>query len=147
MAQESAPSPGTVATNLRVGDEAATDDDGSNYDVQVWARCEMTVRGESIVFDFSKSDKQVRFVNCPLSATYASVYSAVFTSLPAEISSYHNEGSYRAIGLIAPPGSCVNPVYPATVAAAIERGVIEEAMPLAEAADRKSTRLNSSHRT
>jgi len=98
--------------------EAATDDDGTNFDVQVWARCELTVKGDSLTFDFSKSDKQARFVNCPISATYASVYSAVFTSLPAEISSYHNEGSYRPIKLIAPEGTCVNPKYPATVGAA-----------------------------
>ncbi|MGE5146194.1 MAG: hydantoinase B/oxoprolinase family protein [Candidatus Eiseniibacteriota bacterium] len=98
--------------------EAATDDDGSNYDVQVWARCVLTVKGDTLTFDFSKSDKQARFVNCPLSATYASVYSAVFTALPAGISSYHNDGSYRPIEIVAPPGSCVNPVYPATVGAA-----------------------------
>lgn len=98
--------------------EAATDDDGSNFDVPVWVRCTLTVEGDSLTFDFSASDKQVSFVNCPLSATYASVYSAVFTALSAEISSYHNEGSYRAIRIIAPPGLCINPTYPATVGAA-----------------------------
>ena len=98
--------------------QAATDDDGSNYDVPVWVRCELHVKDDTLTFDFSKSDKQVKFVNCPLSATYASVYSAVFTSLPAGISSYHNDGSYRPINIIAPPGTCVNPTYPATVGAA-----------------------------
>lgn len=98
--------------------EAATDDDGTNFDVPVWVRCTLTVAGDRLTFDFSESDKQVSFVNCPLSATYASVYSAVFTALSAEISSYHNEGSYRAIEIIAPPGLCINPVYPATVGAA-----------------------------
>lgn len=98
--------------------EAATDDDGTNFDVPVWVRCTLTVKGDHLTFDFSESDKQVSFVNCPLSATYASVYSAVFTALSAEISSYHNEGSYRAIEIIAPPGLCINPTYPATVGAA-----------------------------
>ena len=98
--------------------EAATDDDGTNFDVPVWVRCTLTVKDDTLTFDFTESDKQVSFVNCPLSATYASVYSAVFTALSAEISSYHNEGSYRPITIIAPPGSCVNPVYPATVGAA-----------------------------
>jgi len=98
--------------------EAATDDDGTNFDVPVWVRCTLTVAGDRLTFDFSESDKQVSFVNCPLSATYASVYSAVFTALSAEISSYHNEGSYRAIEIIAPPGLCINPTYPATVGAA-----------------------------
>jgi N-methylhydantoinase B len=98
--------------------EASTDDDGTNYDVPVTARCQLTVKGDTLVFDFSNSDAQVNFVNCPLSATYASVYSAVFTALPAGISSYHNDGSYRPITVIAPPGSCVNPTYPATVGAA-----------------------------
>jgi N-methylhydantoinase B len=98
--------------------EASTDDDGTNYDVPVTVRCELTVKGDTLTFDFSKSDPQVNFVNCPLSATYASVYSAVFTALPAGISSYHNDGSYRPIAIVAPPGSCVNPTYPATVGAA-----------------------------
>lgn len=98
--------------------EAATDDDGTNFDIPVWVRCTLTVKSDSLTFDFSESDKQVSFVNCPLSATYASVYSAVFTALSAEISSYHNEGSYRAIEIIAPPGLCINPTYPATVGAA-----------------------------
>src|SRR4051794_5985030 len=95
--------------------ESATDDDGTNFDVPVWVRCTLTVKDDTLTFDFSESDKQVSFVNCPLSATYASVYSAVFTALSAEISSYHNEGSYRAIHIIAPAGLCINPTYPATV--------------------------------
>ncbi len=98
--------------------ESATDDDGTNFDQPIWVRCTLTVEGDTLTFDFSESDKQARFVNCPLSATYASVYSAVFTALSAEISSYHNEGSYRPIRIIAPPGLCINPVYPATVGAA-----------------------------
>jgi N-methylhydantoinase B len=98
--------------------ESATDDDGKNFDVPVWVRCTLAVVGDTLTFDFSESDKQVSFVNCPLSATYASVYSAVFTALSAEISSYHNEGSYRAVRIIAPRGLCINPVYPATVGAA-----------------------------
>lgn len=98
--------------------ESSTDDDGTNYDQPVTVRCTLTVVGDRLVFDFTDSDKQVNFVNCPLSATYASVYSAVFTALPAGISSYHNDGSYRPIEIVAPPGSCVNPTYPATVGAA-----------------------------
>lgn len=98
--------------------ESATDDDGSRFDIPVWVRCALTVAGDTLTFDFSESDTQVSFVNCPLSATYASVYSAVFTALSAEMSSYHNEGSYRAITIIAPPGLCINPVYPGTVGAA-----------------------------
>jgi N-methylhydantoinase B len=98
--------------------ESATDDDGAHFDIPVWVRCTLTVKGDTLTFDFSESDKQVSFVNCPLSATYASVYSAVFTALSAEISSYHNEGSYRAIQIVAPPGLCINPTYPATVGAA-----------------------------
>jgi len=98
--------------------ESSTDDDGTNYDQPVTVRCRLTVTGDRLVFDFSGSDKQVNFVNCPLSATYASVYSAVFTALPAGISSYHNDGSYRPIEIVAPPGTCVNPIYPATVGAA-----------------------------
>ncbi len=98
--------------------EASTDDDGTHFDVPVTVRCELRIEGDTLTFDFSKSDKQASFVNCPLSATYASVYSAVFTALPAGISSYHNDGSYRPIKIIAPEGSCVNPIYPATVGAA-----------------------------
>lgn len=98
--------------------EASTDDDGTHFDIPVTVRCELRIEGDNLTFDFSKSDKQASFVNCPLSATYASVYSAVFTALPSGISSYHNDGSYRPIKIIAPEGSCVNPTYPATVGAA-----------------------------
>lgn len=98
--------------------ESSTDDDGTNFDSPVTVRCKLTVSGDTVTFDFSESDAQANFVNCPLSATYASVYSAVFTALPAGISSFHNDGSYRPIVIVAPAGSCVNPTYPATVGAA-----------------------------
>ena len=98
--------------------EAATDDDGSELDVQVWIRAEVTIKGDEIVVDLSKSDKQRKgFVNCVYAATYANVVAALCLIMDPDLAEYHNEGTMRAIKVIAPPGSVVNAQYPATVGA------------------------------
>jgi len=52
--------------------EAATDDDGTVLDEQVWVRVDITVKGDSLTADFSRSDAQRKgFVNCPFAASYA----------------------------------------------------------------------------
>jgi len=98
--------------------EAATDDDGTELDVQVWVRCEVTVKGDTLKVDFSKSDKQRKgFVNCVFNSTYADALWAFFMILDPALGEYHNEGSLRPITVDAPPGSVVNAQYPATVGA------------------------------
>src|SRR3989338_318741 len=74
--------------------EASTDDDGTVLDEPVWVRVDITVKGDNITVDFSRSDAQRKgFVNCPFAASYA-------------------------ITVGAPPRTVVHPVYPATVGAA-----------------------------
>ena len=98
--------------------ESATDDDGTELDVPVWARCDITVKGDTLKVDFSKSDKQRKgFVNCVFNSTYSNSLSALFMFLDPALGEYHNEGSLRPITVYAPPGSVLNAQYPATVGA------------------------------
>jgi len=99
--------------------EAATDDDGTVLDQPVWVRVDITVRGDTLTVDFSRSDAQRKgFVNCPFPATYAIAVGSMMLLFDPALADYHNEGSLRPITVIAPPGSVVHPVYPATVGAA-----------------------------
>jgi N-methylhydantoinase B len=98
--------------------EAATDDDGTELDVPVWVRCEVTIKGDTLRVDFSKSDKQRKgFVNCVFNTTFSNSLSALFMFLDPALGDYHNEGSLRPITIYAPPGSVLNAQYPATVGA------------------------------
>jgi N-methylhydantoinase B len=98
--------------------ESATDDDGTELDVPVWVRCEITVKGDTLKVDFSKSDKQRKgFVNCVFNSTFSNALSALFMFLDPALGEYHNEGSMRPITIYAPPGSVLNAQYPATVGA------------------------------
>ncbi len=98
--------------------EAATDDDGTELDVPVWARCDITIKGDTLKVDFSKSDKQRKgFVNCVFNSTFSNSLSALFMFLDPALGEYHNEGSLRPITIYAPPGSVLNAQYPATVGA------------------------------
>ena len=96
--------------------EAASDDDGSRHDVPVWVRCEVTIQGDEMTIDFSKSDKQQKgFVNNVLSATYSRAIAGSFLFFDPGLADFHNEGSMKPVKLIAPEGSVVNAKYPATV--------------------------------
>lgn len=98
--------------------EAATDDDGTELDVPVWVRCEITIKGDRLEVDFSKSDGQRKgFVNCVFNSTFSNTLSALFMFLDPALGEYHNEGSLRPITVTAPPGSVLNAQYPATVGA------------------------------
>ncbi len=99
--------------------EAATDDDGTALDQPVWVRLDLTVKGDSLTLDFSRSDAQRKgFVNCPFAASYAIAVGSMMLLFDPSLADFHNEGSLRPITFIAPPGSVVHPVYPATVGAA-----------------------------
>ena len=98
--------------------EAATDDDGTELDVPVWVRVEITVKGDELKFDFSKSDKQRKgFVNSIYNSTYANALMGAFMFMDPDLGEYHNEGSIRPISVQAPPGLVVSAQYPATVGA------------------------------
>jgi len=91
------------------------DDDGIDPD-PIPLRVQITVEGERLVADFTGSAPQVRGgINSPLpftkSAVYASVRHLIGGSPP------NNEGYFRPIEVVAPPGTIVNPVMPAAVAA------------------------------
>src|SRR3990172_7721272 len=99
--------------------EAATDDDGTVLDEPVWVRVEITVKGDAITVDFSRSDAQRKgFVNCPFAASYAITVGSMMLLFDPALADFHNEGSLRPITVIAPPGTVVSPKYPATVGAA-----------------------------
>ena len=99
--------------------EAATDDDGTVLDQPVWVRVDITVTGDNLTVDFSRSDAQRKgFVNCPFAASYAIAVGSMMLLFDPALADFHNEGSLRPITVIAPPGSVVNPQYPATVGAA-----------------------------
>lgn len=98
--------------------EAATDDDGTELDVPVWVRVDLTVKGDEIIMDFSRSDGQRKgFVNSIYASTYANALAAVCITLDPALADYQNEGTHRAIKVIAPEGLVVNCRYPATVGA------------------------------
>lgn len=71
------------------------------------------ISGDSIRIDFSGSGPQGRtsFGNCSLPGTEAFTRLAVKSMLDPRGPT--NEGSYRAVEVSAPPGSCVNPELPA----------------------------------
>jgi N-methylhydantoinase B len=94
--------------------ESAVDRDGSgNEDVHV--RVTLRVRGDELIVDFSRSDKQVTFVNSPIGCTYSSTYMAILPIFDSDI--IKNHGALKPIKIIAPKGSVVNPEFPATIGA------------------------------
>lgn len=95
--------------------EAACDEDGTHPDKPVWVRCEMTIKGDRLVFDYSKSDPQTDFVSSPWANTQPRVAAAFFTVLDPSLAFYHNEGSYESFEVVAPEGSVVNAKYPISV--------------------------------
>ena len=99
--------------------EASTDDDGTVLDQPVTVRLDITVKGDTVTLDFSRSDAQRKgFVNCPFAASYAIAVGSMMLLFDPALADFHNEGSLRPITFIAPPGSVVHPLYPATVGAA-----------------------------
>ena len=96
--------------------ESSTDDDGTVLDEIVTVRCDATVRGDELVLDFSRSDGLRKgFVNCTYSSTYSRAVAGSFLYFDPELAEFHNEGSMRAVTVIAPEGTVVNATYPATV--------------------------------
>ncbi|OFZ89304.1 MAG: hypothetical protein A2V78_07285 [Betaproteobacteria bacterium RBG_16_64_18] len=96
--------------------EGATDDDGTELDVPVWVRVEVTVAGDEISIDFSKSDAQRKgFINQVYAATYSASIGAMILFFDTGLVDYHNEGTMRPVKVVAPDGLVVSGTYPATV--------------------------------
>jgi N-methylhydantoinase B len=92
------------------------DDDGIDYGKPI--RIFVTIRksGDGMVVDWTGTNPQVRgAINNTLSFTKAASYCAVRSVLPQIIPS--NEGVFRAIEVICPPGTVGNGVLPAACAA------------------------------
>ncbi len=93
--------------------ERAADWDGT-VDVPVWVRLKLTIRPKEgqLIMDFTESDKQVDFINCPEGQTRAAVVTGVAWSLPA--GTPRNQGLLNCITVITKKGSVLDPTYPAT---------------------------------
>lgn len=96
------------------------DDDGLSPDADpVEIRVTLRVKGSELEFDFTGSAGQVgAAINNVPSSTLSSVYYAV--RLLTGDAAPNNDGCYRPVSVILPPGSIVNPTFPAPVNA---RGV------------------------
>lgn len=92
------------------------DDDGVDYDQPIRLLVTMTKQGDHMVVDWTGTAPQVKgAINNTLSFTKAASYTAIRSVLPANIP--NNEGVFRAIEVIAPPGTIANGVLPAACAA------------------------------
>lgn len=100
--------------NGKYSGERLIDHDGINKDRMINVHVELTVKRDSITFDFSKSDPQCAgYVNSTVPNTASSAYLALLTSIGSEVQ--FNEGAMRAVDIIAPAGTVVNALEPAPV--------------------------------
>ena len=98
--------------------ESSTDDDGTTLDEPVAVRVDVTIKGEEVTLDFSRSDAQrTGFINCVYAVTYARAVAATIVYMDPALADFHNSGSMRPLHVIAPLGSVTNARYPATVGA------------------------------
>jgi N-methylhydantoinase B len=92
------------------------DDDGIDFGKPIPLKVTLTKTGDTLVADWTGSSPQVKgAINNTLSFTKAATYTCVKSVLPLDIP--NNEGFYRAIQVIAPPGTIANCVLPAATAA------------------------------
>ena len=131
--------------------ESATDDDGTVLDVPVWVRVDVTISGDEMTLDFSRSDAQRKgFINSVYAATYGNAVAAVIMIFDSALADFHNEGTMRPIHVVAPSGLVVNCEYPATVGASpVNVGIqVMEAVleALSKAAPERSVAAWGKHR-
>ena len=92
------------------------DDDGIELDKPIRLACRMEKKGDRMLVDWTGTSDQVRgAINNTLSFTKAASYTAIRSVLPQGIP--NNEGVFRVIDVIAPPGTIANGVLPAACAA------------------------------
>ncbi len=92
------------------------DDDGIEFGKAIPLKVTLRKRGDRLIADWTGSAAQVRgAINNTLSYTKAATYTCIMSVLPRDISC--NAGFYRAIDVIAPPGTIANAVAPAACAA------------------------------
>jgi N-methylhydantoinase B len=90
------------------------DDDGVDIGHRVKIAVTLRVRGSAMTFDFTGTDPQVRG---PFNSVPASTMSAVFYAIRAvsDPSIPNNGGCFRAVDVVLPEGTIVNPKAPAPV--------------------------------
>lgn len=92
------------------------DDDGIDVGQPIRLFVSLTKQGDSIHADWTGSSPQVKgAINNTLSFTKAATYCAIRSILPPGIP--NNQGVFRAIEVVAPPGTIANAVLPAACAA------------------------------
>ena len=81
-------------------------------DRPITIRMALTIKGDEILIDFAGTDAQVdRAINCAMCYTNAMCMYGVKVCTNSNLP--NNEGAWRPITLIAPPGCIVNPQFPA----------------------------------
>jgi len=92
------------------------DDDGIDFGKPIPIKVTIVKQGEGIRFDWTGSSPQVKgAINATLSFSKSAVYCAVQSIIGAGIP--NNEGVFRAIEVVSPPGTITNCVLPAACAA------------------------------
>jgi len=92
------------------------DDDGVDFGKPIPLVVAITKQGDRLKVDWTGSSPQVKgAINSTLSFTKSASYCAIQSVLGASIP--NNEGVFRAIEVVAPPGSIANCVLPAACAA------------------------------
>jgi len=92
------------------------DDDGIEFGTPIPLRVTLTKQGDALIADWTGTSPQVKgAINNTLSFTKAATYTCIKSVLSHDILS--NAGFYRAIEVIAPPGTIANAVPPAATAA------------------------------
>lgn len=72
----------------------------------------LTKKGERLTVDFTGTAPQIRgFKNSSIANTYSSVYAGIASFFDADLP--RNEGTFRAVTIVAPEGSIVNALPPA----------------------------------
>ncbi len=93
--------------------ETLIDDDGFESE-RIPIRANVTIAGDSMAIDLSKSSRQVTgFINSAYANTRSAAHATMMFMMPSGIP--RNEGSMRAIDVIAPKGLIVNCEPPAPV--------------------------------
>ena len=93
--------------------ESYMDDDGIEIGKRVPIRVEVTVKGDEMTVDLSEVSKQVRgFYNSGITTGYACAQVA-YKCLTSPTDYPINDGSFRSLNVIVPPGRVISAVRPA----------------------------------
>lgn len=100
--------------------DAYVDDDGI-IDKPIYIRAKVIIQNGDVTVDLTGSDPQRRgMMNATFAMTYSAIAFPVRALLPPDLPT--NDGFYRMVKLIAPPGTAINCTYPAAVVGGWEVG-------------------------